>query len=199
VTDTNKISLSWSNNAESWPNFKGYRIYRASGKPDTLYTKIFECDLNNLVNSFNDITVLPGIGYYYYIQSYDDGSTNNFNPSEPLVSSKFYTMTNKAAFLRGIVSVQTTNPNSFDYELMQNYPNPFNPITNFEFQIAEFGFVKLKIYDVLGNEITSIISEVLPPGSYKYQWDAGGFSSGVYFYSLQAGDFLATKRFVFLK
>lgn len=95
----NKIFLKWSSNAETWPTFNGYRIFRAEGRTDTTYNLIFSCDKANVVNSFEDKTAKRGFNYFYYIITKDNGSTNTVNPGVPMVSSKFYTMTNKEAFL----------------------------------------------------------------------------------------------------
>jgi len=85
------------------------------------------------------------------------------------------------------------------FSLKQNYPNPFNPKTNIEFRITNFGLVKLKVYDVLGKEIATVVSEELQPGAYSIPWDASALPSGTYFYRLQAGSFVQTKRAVLLK
>jgi hypothetical protein len=85
------------------------------------------------------------------------------------------------------------------YELSQNYPNPFNPTTNIEFQIANFGFVSLKVYDITRREVATLVSEKLPAGKYKYDWDASNLASGVYFYELEAKEFTQTKRMLLLK
>ncbi|HEX9658641.1 MAG TPA: hypothetical protein VGA18_00010 [Rhodothermales bacterium] len=112
-----RISLAWSGNAESWPNFAGYRIYRAVAKPDTFYTRIFETTQRG-VNSFDDVTAQRGFDYYYYIETVDDGSTNTVAPGTPLASSKFYTMTNRPAFLRRPAGEALSDirivPNPFD-------------------------------------------------------------------------------------
>ncbi|MGE5798491.1 MAG: hypothetical protein ACM34N_17015, partial [Ignavibacteria bacterium] len=98
-----RIRLSWSSNAETWPNFNGYRIFRAVEKTDTTFEKIFECDKIGVVNYFEDKTAERGYNYYYYVQTKDDGSTNPGDPNlnipagEPLASSKYYTMTAKPA------------------------------------------------------------------------------------------------------
>ena len=94
----------------------------------------------------------------------------------------------------------------------QNYPNPFNPTTNFEFRIANFsatggGLVSLKIYDMLGREVATLVNEVKQPGEYSVRWDATKFPSGVYFYRLtarpvdggQAGAYTDTKKMLLLK
>lgn len=85
------------------------------------------------------------------------------------------------------------------YELNQNYPNPFNPVTNFKFRIASFELVSLKVFDILGKEVATIVNEELPAGVYKYKWDATGMASGVYLYKLQAGSFVETKKMILLK
>ena len=85
-------------------------------------------------------------------------------------------------------------------ELYQNYPNPFNPATNFGFRISNFGFVSLKIYDLLGNEITTVVEGEFSPGEYIFPFSADFLlSSGTYFYRLQSGESLLTKKFVFIK
>jgi hypothetical protein len=86
-----------------------------------------------------------------------------------------------------------------NYELMQNYPNPFNPATTIRFSIPKTGFVSLKVYDVLGNEIAELVNENLNPGSYKVSWNAGGFASGVYFYKLITNDFVSVKKMILVK
>ncbi|MCH7963038.1 MAG: T9SS type A sorting domain-containing protein [Bacteroidetes bacterium] len=86
-----------------------------------------------------------------------------------------------------------------DFELNQNYPNPFNPTTTIKFQIPESSFITIKIYDVLGNEITTLINEEKPAGVYEVEFDASVYSSGVYFYNLQAGNFIDVKKMILLK
>jgi hypothetical protein len=83
--------------------------------------------------------------------------------------------------------------------LEQNYPNPFNPTTIINYQISELSFVTLKVYDVLGNEIATLVNEEKPIGSYEVKFDASSLPSGVYFYRLQAGSFVETKKMVLLR
>ncbi|MFZ1704573.1 MAG: T9SS type A sorting domain-containing protein, partial [Saprospiraceae bacterium] len=80
-----------------------------------------------------------------------------------------------------------------------NYPNPFNPSTKIKYQIATSNPVSLKIYDVLGNEVASLIDEIQPSGNYEITFDARSLSSGTYFYKLQAGDFIETKKLLLIK
>lgn len=100
-----------------------------------------------------------------------------------------------------ITSVAQEKNNEFprNYALEQNYPNPFNPSTHFQFSIADFGFVNLKIFDMLGREVATIVNENLSAGVYKVQFDASHLSSGVYFYKLEAGNFAAVKKFTLIK
>jgi hypothetical protein len=85
------------------------------------------------------------------------------------------------------------------FSLEQNYPNPFNPSTTIQYQIPESGLVTLKIYDVLGREIITLVNEELSAGKHEADFDASGFNSGVYFYRLQAGSFIETKKMVLMK
>ena len=85
------------------------------------------------------------------------------------------------------------------FSLSQNYPNPFNPTTTISFVIPSRSIVSLRVFDMLGREVSTIVSEELPAGTYSRQWNAGKMSSGVYFYRLQAGSFTQTKRLVLLK
>lgn len=105
-----RIRLSWSNSAESWPNFDGYRIYRAEGKTDTTFEMIWE----GKGNSYDDKNAKRGFNYYYYIQTKDDGSTNDIQPGVPLVSSKYYTMTSNPAFLTRPAGLTLTTVKTFN-------------------------------------------------------------------------------------
>jgi len=86
-----------------------------------------------------------------------------------------------------------------EFALEQNYPNPFNPTTIIKYQIPELSFVTLKVYDVLGGEVATLVNEEKPVGNYKVEFDATGLPSGVYFYRLKAGSFIETKKMVLMK
>jgi hypothetical protein len=85
------------------------------------------------------------------------------------------------------------------YQLYQNYPNPFNPVTTIRYSIPEISNVTLKVYDVLGNEVATLLNEEKPYGSYDVEFDASGLSSGIYFYKLQAGSLVEAKKMVLMK
>jgi len=114
----------------------------------------------------------------------DNNATNSF-PAGTAMRSK-------------IVSVEST---SFitDYVLEQNYPNPFNPSTTIKFGIPEKNNVVVKIYNSLGSEIATLVNEVRDAGSYEIQFNASNFSSGIYFYKIESGNFIQTKKMLLLK
>ncbi len=85
------------------------------------------------------------------------------------------------------------------YALLQNYPNPFNPSTMISYDLPKRSYVKLTIYDMLGREVTTLVSEEKAAGSYKVKFDATSLSSGVYLYRIQAGNFVNTKKLILLK
>jgi hypothetical protein len=89
-------------------------------------------------------------------------------------------------------------------KLAQNYPNPFNPATTIAYSIKEKGIVSLKVFDIPGNEIATLVNEEQNAGTYKitfesHSGDVRNLASGIYFYSLKAGDFVSTKKMILLK
>lgn len=95
------------------------------------------------------------------------------------------------------VDEETNQPTQF--VLDQNYPNPFNPTTKISFSISEKSFTTLKIYDILGNEVASLLYEEKPAGRYEIQFDASSLSSGVYLYKLQSNNLVQTRKMILLK
>jgi len=101
----------------------------------------------------------------------------------------------------GIGSISNEIPIKF--RLSQNYPNPFNPSTSIQYAVSSRQFVSIKVYDVLGNEIATLVNEEKPAGTYEVEFSTIGgatdLPSGIYFYRLQAGSFIETKKMVILK
>ena len=96
--------------------------------------------------------------------------------------------------------VETVNPNVPDkFNLAQNYPNPFNPTTNIRFDIQKTSQVELKVYDVLGKEVQTLVNSQLSPGTYNVNFDAATLATGVYFYTIKAGDFVSSKKMMLIK
>jgi len=103
--------------------------------------------------------------------------------------------------LGGIVSVDGNAINFMPdrFILEQNYPNPFNPLTKIKYQISGLGFVTLKVYDILGNEIAPLVKEEKPAGSYEVGFNGTNLTSGIYFYQLRAGNYTETRKMILLK
>jgi hypothetical protein len=126
--------------------------------------------------SYTDSKVNLGSTYQYKIQSVDvTGTTEDLT----------------------MLSVTVDAPKS--YAVYQNYPNPFNPTTSISFDIPSRSVVSLKVFDLLGREVSTIVSGELQAGRYTRQWNATDISSGVYFYRLQAGTYSETKKLLLLK
>lgn len=111
-------------------------------------------------------------------------------------------------FLMGMTGTITVNPmevkhisNSVPdkFELKQNYPNPFNPVTTIRFDISKNAVVKLRIFDLKGEEVSTLVKQELQPGSYSVEWDASNYASGVYYYRLEAPGFSESKKLMLLK
>jgi hypothetical protein len=94
---------------------------------------------------------------------------------------------------------QDTDSELSSFSLSQNYLNLFNPSTIIKYQIPEVSFVKITLYDVLGNKIATLVNEEKPAGNYEVEWNASYLLSCVYFYQLKAGSFIQTKKMVLLK
>jgi plastocyanin len=103
------------------------------------------------------------------------------------------------SFAVSISDVEKTGETVNGYGLAQNYPNPFNPSTVIKFSIPQNNFVTLKVYDISGKELQTLVNSKLSSGEYKYTLDGSALSSGIYIYKLSAGDFIETKRMTLIK
>jgi hypothetical protein len=101
--------------------------------------------------------------------------------------------------LGGATAVEQISGIPTSFALEQNYPNPFNPSTTIKFQIAKAGFVTLKMFDMLGREVSTLVSQQLDAGSYQSKWDASGYASGMYLYMLQQGNSVETRKLMLVK
>ncbi len=110
------------------------------------------------------------------------------------IPGNIYELTNPSI---GIQNISTEIPSSFS--LKQNYPNPFNPQTNIKFDVPESGTVKLEIYDISGKSIAELVNEKLSAGTYSYNWNAAGLSSGTYFYKLSVNGYSQTRKMILTK
>jgi len=98
-----------------------------------------------------------------------------------------------------LVNADEENGPPINFTLEQNYPNPFNPITTINYSIPENSIVLLKVFDLLGREITTLVSEEKIPGRYQTHFDGSNLPSSVYFYKLQAGSFVETKKMILMR
>ncbi len=111
------------------------------------------------------------------------------------VTAQYYHFTNELP----VVGIDEIEVIVDEFNLEQNYPNPFNPSTTISYSIPSSSFAQLNVYDVLGNEVVTLVKEEKSAGSYEVNFNAEGLTSGVYFYKLSAGSFLSTKKMLLLK
>jgi subtilisin-like proprotein convertase family protein len=103
-------------------------------------------------------------------------------------------------FNGAVTSIDPVSGNVPDrFNLYQNYPNPFNPATTIKFDLAKNSDVKIRIYDILGREVRTLVNEFKPAGTYELKFDASSIASGTYFYKIEAGDFVDIKKMVLVK
>jgi hypothetical protein len=102
-------------------------------------------------------------------------------------------------FRNNISSLSTSSQMPLLFALHQNFPNPFNPVTIINYQLPMTSDVQLKVHDLLGREIITLIDERKPAGQHEVEWNAGNLPSGLYFYSLQAGNYHDVKKMILMK
>lgn len=101
------------------------------------------------------------------------------------------------ASIIGIKKINSEIP--LDFKLYQNYPNPFNPVTKIRFDVPKLSLVIINVYDITGKIIENLVKETLTVGSYETEFDSKNFASGIYFYQIKAGDYVQTKKMLFVK
>lgn len=116
----------------------------------------------------------------------------------PLAYGSGWTFTDPNPCITSAIT-NKTNEVPKDYNLLQNYPNPFNPKTSIKFAIPKSGLVMLKVYDVLGREVSELVNGFKTEGTYIVDFDASTLTSGMYFYKLEVNDFVAVKKMVLVK
>ncbi len=110
-------------------------------------------------------------------------------------------ISNIARYQITITDIEDNNKHILPLSILleQNYPNPFNPTTTIQYAIPTEGIVTLKVYNILGQEIRTLVNEEKPAGTYEVEFDGTGLASGIYFYKLQAGNFIETKKTLLIK
>lgn len=166
--------------------------------PSTNLTIFFDCGIYDeyecypMNTAFADSLALLEIPYTF--QSYS-GSHFSRLPERFTISLTFF----DSVMIPTSVEPSMLNSKPEDFFLYPNYPNPFNPTTKIKYQIPKVSFVTLKIYDVLGNELVTIVNEEKSAGNYEIELDGSGFTSGIYIYQLRANNYLEAKKMVLIK
>lgn len=177
-----KLVLRWSGADEQ--NGSGVHSYTVYASKDSgVYQAIGSTTADSMVINLD----MYSHKYSFYALAKDNVGNVEITRPTPVSSD----ITN------GVSEEEGTLP--LEFALHQNYPNPFNPATEITFSLSAKIRATLKIYDMLGREITTLIDEEKTPGKYNVRWDAGRYASGVYFYRLVAGGFVQTKKLVLLK
>jgi len=157
--------------------------WNTTGEPDTSDNRTEEGPLDSTGTFSSEIADLIS-GQIYYVRAYAINCTGIGYGS-----------------VLSFMTLETAVNNSIptEYALLQNYPNPFNPRTAISYQLSEDSDVYLSIFDINGRKVATLINESMQVGYHSVNWDASHVSSGIYFYRLQAGDFIDTKKMVFMK
>ncbi len=179
VISATQINIYWQDNSS---NEDGFRIERNSAGEN--WTEIATVGVNE--NSYGDIGLTPNKEYCYRVRAYNAAGNSEFSNAECATT----TPTAVEDEFSGIPS---------EFGLFDNYPNPFNPSTSINYRTPVKSFVSLKVYDMLGKEVATLVNEEKGVGTYKIDFNATSLPSGIYFYRLQAGSFVETKKMVLMK
>ena len=170
----------------NWRAILGATSCQVQVSTDSLFTTMIVND-STVIDSIRQLNSLQFLTKYYWrVRARNAGGYGAF-------SSRWNFTT------RTQTGVDGNPPMPKDYSLEQNYPNPFNPVTNITFSLPHADRVRLTVFNVLGQAVTTLISRDMEGGRYKIAFDALGLTSGIYFYRLEAGSFVETRRLVVLK
>ncbi|TLY30013.1 MAG: T9SS type A sorting domain-containing protein [Ignavibacteria bacterium] len=144
------------------------------------------------------ITISPGDSARFYV---------SFTPQSVRAYTGYIYLANNGASSPDVVTVRGDavlgiageNQLPKEFALAQNYPNPFNPLTVIRYTLPRSTFVSLRVYNLLGEAVATLVNELKEPGSYGVAWDGNRRSSGVYFYRIIAGEFVSTRKMIFVR
>jgi len=194
-------------------------VARTTDGGQTWFTEILSgCSIREIEMINSQVGWFAGANYGMYIAKTTDGG-NTWVDQDPQAEFESISMVNEnVGYAVGdngqvykttnggvtFVEEETSESQPKEFLLSQNYPNPFNPTTKIKYQIPELSFITLKVYDVLGKEVAALVNEEKPAGSYEVDFNSRGLiyqtlPSGIYFYRLQAGSFVETKKMVLMK
>jgi hypothetical protein len=170
--------------------------HEVEGLLDTLHSVLPQDSTGEIMIMEENTDFYVGVAIYNYFLVEEDGSFGIHNPA---FTVSLLQASIKAARGEIINSIETTGITPVEYELSQNYPNPFNPSTEIKFSITKPGHVTLKVFDMLGREVTTLINEEMPAGTYKSRFDASNLASGIYIYRIVSGNFAAIRKMVLIR
>ena len=169
-----------------WRSSASATLYSVQVSVDSTFTTtLVDVSLSDTVLQLSPLR--PNTTHYWRVNA-----TNQYGTSDYSLGLSFVAGST-------VVSVEEVRQIPGEFTLRQNYPNPFNPTTNLEFHVSSSEFVSLNVLDVLGREVETLVREQRQPGTYTVRWSASGLPSGVYFYRLQAGSFVETKKMILAK
>ncbi len=193
-----------STGSNNWIKLKCIGVQSNKDAIGTIVTSYAGGDMNRQVilggNSFlscDDVELIFGLGTADRSDSIVINWTNgHIDRSYNIQKNGRYTAVEGS----GVIGIEPiSNEVPFAYGLFQNYPNPFNPTTKIRFSIPEAGYVTLKVYDISGREVKTIVNHSMSAGTYEADFDASGISSGVYFYKMTSANFTNTKKMIITK
>lgn len=184
----NIVTLNWVTASEV--NNRGFEIERASASNSNSNNGTSPLQVFEKIGFVEGEGTTTNLTYYSFEDSDLSSGTYNYRIKQIDFDGKF-------RYLNLDESIEILSPITF--ELSQNYPNPFNPSTKISWQSPVGSHQIIKVYDVLGNEVKTLVNEYKPAGSYEVEFDASGLASGVYYYQLRAGEFMQTKKMVLVR
>ncbi len=179
LSNQNKVVLTWKDRSF---NANSFIIERKKEGEDN-FTQLTE--LSKGIESFTDSTLTESSKYYYRAKAVSDTSSSDYSKSDSVTVST--------------TSVEENEGRNLEYRLFQNYPNPFNPTTTIQFDIPASGYYSLKVYNSLGQEVTSLADGNKSTGKYSVNFDASNLASGIYIYRLSGNNVNLTKKMLLMK
>jgi M6 family metalloprotease-like protein len=180
------LQLSWDSNIA--PDIIGYNIFRRANTGDFEQIAFVPKRSNNFYSDTETSSDITDEKITYFIKAKDKDSLLSIGSDTVSLMARLTNLTS-----------EEDKGNNYNFSINQNYPNPFNPTTKIKYSIPNQSLVTIKVFDTLGREIETIVNEEKGAGTYEITWNAFNLPSGVYFYMINAGDFIHTKKMVLLK
>ncbi len=198
LSQTPAIAVIYPNGGQHFLMGNPIQITWASNKVDSVKIQLSLADVGNWI-TIEEATESDGV-YDWIVQAPFTSWECRIKISD-VSDSTVYDKSDTTFVIDTFPSVEdSTNSNvPVEFALLQNYPNPFNPVTSIQYIVGSLQFVTLKVYDVLGNEIATLVNEEKQPGIYEVDFDATNLASGIYYYQIRDGSFTETKKMVLIK